>query len=284
MMGTVTVNHRHNVATVPWTATPVCVPVEPSAARRTILARTGPEGLLPGEPSLARGLLADTPVGPSPDAGDAGPHRGDERWRGGERWIRFVDVSVSLAALLFFLPLMITIAAAVWLSDKGPVLFRHRRVGAGGRHFYCLKFRSMCTDADARLRHVLETDAEARAEWQATHKLQRDPRITTLGRFLRKSSLDELPQLINVLRGDMSLVGPRPIVDAEVPRYGRHFAAYCAVRPGVTGLWQVARRDDTSYRRRVACDLYYRRSRSLRFNLQIMVLTVPSVLLARGAF
>ena len=142
----------------------------------------------------------------------------------------------------------------------------------------------MCVDADARLRHVLETDPAACAEWDATHKLQNDPRITMVGRLLRKSSLDELPQLINVLRGDMSLVGPRPIVDAEVVRYGRHFAAYCAVRPGVTGLWQVARRHDTTYRRRVACDLLYRRARSIRLYFRILVLTVPSVIMARGAY
>lgn len=201
-----------------------------------------------------------------------------------ERLIRCLDIVLSLGALVFFLPLMLSIAVLVWLWDRGPVLFRHRRVGEGGRHFHCLKFRSMCIDADQRLRHLLDNDPEARAEWHATHKLRRDPRITVLGRFLRRSCLDELPQLINVLRGDMSLVGPRPIVDAEVARYGRHFAAYCAVKPGVTGLWQIARRHDTSYRRRVACDLLYRRGRSLRFNLRIIVLTVPSVLLARGAY
>lgn len=201
-----------------------------------------------------------------------------------EAWIRAIDVTVAFCALLVFLPLMLAIATLVRLSDGGPILFRHRRVGAGGRHFACLKFRSMCVDADARLRHVLATDAAARAEWEATHKLQKDPRITAVGRLLRKSSLDELPQLINVLRGDMSLVGPRPIVDAEVARYGRHFAAYCAVRPGVTGLWQVARRHDTTYRRRVACDLLYRRARSLRLYFRILLLTVPSVILARGAY
>ncbi|MET3470206.1 lipopolysaccharide/colanic/teichoic acid biosynthesis glycosyltransferase [Novosphingobium sp. 1529] len=208
----------------------------------------------------------------------------DPRIARAEAWTRAIDVIMAFGALVVFLPLMLAIAALVRFSDGGPVLFRHRRVGAGGRHFACLKFRSMCVDADARLRHVLETDPAARAEWEATHKLQNDPRITAVGRLLRKSSLDELPQLINVLRGDMSLVGPRPIVDAEVVRYGRHFAAYCAVRPGVTGLWQVARRHDTTYRRRVACDRLYRRARSLRLYFRILILTVPSVILARGAY
>jgi len=200
-----------------------------------------------------------------------------------EAQIRMLDMIVAACALVFFLPLMMVIALAVMIGDGGPVLFRHRRIGAGGVPFDCLKFRSMCVDADSRLRHLLAHDAAARAEWSATHKLRHDPRITFVGRFLRRSSLDELPQLFNVLRGEMSLVGPRPIVAAEVERYGRHFAAYCGMRPGVTGVWQVARGHGTSYRHRVACDVLYRRTRSLRFNLRILALTVPSVLMARGA-
>jgi len=200
------------------------------------------------------------------------------------RAIRSLDIAVALIALLIAMPLMIAIALAVRLSDGGPVLFGHRRLGEGGRPFRCLKFRSMITDADARLTALLENDADLREEWTRTQKLRVDPRITRVGNLLRRTSLDELPQLFNVLRGDMSLVGPRPIVENEVARYGRHFAAYCSVPPGVTGLWQVQREADTSYRRRVAFDLTYARSRSLMLNVRILLLTVPSVLRGRGAY
>lgn len=199
------------------------------------------------------------------------------------RAIRWLDMSVALVALLVAMPVMLAIALAIKITDRGPVLFAHRRLGEGGRPFRCLKFRSMTTDADARLKALLESDSDAREEWARTQKLRRDPRITAVGSLLRRSSLDELPQLFNVLRGEMSLVGPRPIVEAEVGRYGRHFAAYCSVPPGVTGLWQVQRDADTSYRRRVAFDLTYARSRSLMLNVRILVLTVPSVLRGRGA-
>ena len=260
--GPAQVNHQHNVA------------ARPKGVRNSAGTWHGP----------ALASAADFSAAPRA-AGARWRHpAADPRIARAEAWTRAIAVIMAFGALALFLPLMLAIAALVRFSDGGPVLFRHRRVGAGGRHFACLKFRSMCVDADARLRHVLETDPVARAEWDATHKLQNDPRITAVGRLLRKSSLDELPQLINVLRGDMSLVGPRPIVDAEVVRYGRHFAAYCAVRPGVTGLWQVARRHDTTYRRRVACDRLYRRARSLRLYFRILILTVPSVILARGAY
>ncbi|OYW16593.1 MAG: sugar transferase [Novosphingobium sp. 12-64-8] len=199
------------------------------------------------------------------------------------RAIRWLDIGIALLALLVAMPVMIAIAIAIRISDRGPVLFAHRRLGEGARPFHCLKFRSMSTDADVRLKALLESDPEARDEWERTQKLRRDPRITAVGNILRRTSLDELPQLFNVLRGDMSLVGPRPIVESEVGRYGRHFAAYCSVPPGVTGLWQVQRDAETSYRRRVAFDLTYARSRSLMLNVRILALTVPSVLRGRGA-
>jgi lipopolysaccharide/colanic/teichoic acid biosynthesis glycosyltransferase len=262
-VGTAKVNHQHDLAA------------------HTVLGRHAPERARDNVSPLS--FPRQPPHAPDADADRHHPGLQDHREKS-ETWLRAIDVTMAFGALVVFLPLLLVIAALVRLSDGGPVLFRHRRVGAGGRHFSCLKFRSMCVDADVRLRHVLESDSAARAEWEATHKLQNDPRITCVGRLLRKSSLDELPQLINVLRGDMSLVGPRPIVDAEVVRYGRHFTAYCAVRPGVTGLWQVARRHDTTYRRRVACDLLYRRARSIRLYFRILILTVPSVVLARGAY
>ena len=199
-------------------------------------------------------------------------------------FIRALDVVVALVALVAFAPLMLMIAALIYFHDGGSPIFSHRRVGFGGRSFPCLKFRSMVMDADVRLRALLASDPEARAEWDRDQKLRKDPRITRLGHFLRKSSLDELPQLINVLRGEMSIVGPRPIVDAEVVRYGRRFGSYCAVRPGITGLWQVSGRNDTTYRRRVALDHVYSQRNSLGLYVWVLVATVPVVLFKRGSY
>lgn len=201
----------------------------------------------------------------------------------GERAIRTLDVVLAALMVAIALPLLVTVALAVKLGDGGPVLFGHARIGANGRRFRCWKFRSMAVDAEARLKALLAEDAQARTEWELTHKLRDDPRITPLGRFIRRTSIDELPQLFNVLRGEMSLVGPRPITESEVHRYGRHFAHYCAVRPGITGLWQIKREDDTSYRRRVAFDVAYARARSLSLNVRILLLTPPRVILGRGA-
>lgn len=200
------------------------------------------------------------------------------------RLTRAMDVAVALVALVFFLPLMLLIAAIIYASDPGPIFFAHRRIGKGGRHFRCLKFRSMAVEAETLLTDLLASDPDARAEWARDHKLKHDPRITAIGGFLRKSSLDELPQLFNVLRGEMGLVGPRPIVDAEVLRYGRYFVHYCSVRPGITGLWQVSGRNNVSYRRRVAFDVTYSRSRSALLDAKILALAVPSVMLARGSY
>jgi exopolysaccharide production protein ExoY len=197
---------------------------------------------------------------------------------------RMFDVAVSLTLLVFLAPLMIIVAMLVVGTNPGPIIFGHKRLGRDGRVFHCLKFRSMVTDSQERLAVLLASDARARQEWERDHKLKNDPRITPIGAFLRKSSLDELPQLFNVLRGDMSLVGPRPIVMDEVKRYGRYFSHYAQVRPGITGLWQVSGRNNTTYRRRVAMDVAYSRSRSLLLNVKILLMTVPSVLLAKGSY
>lgn len=197
--------------------------------------------------------------------------------------IRVVDLVIATAALIFISPLLVVIAGLCKLQDGGPVIFAQSRCGRDGRFFKCLKFRSMVTDADVRLQTLLQTDPAALAEWTATHKLLKDPRVTPLGDFLRKSSLDELPQLINVIRGEMSLVGPRPIVAGEIGRYGRYMANYNTVLPGITGLWQVSGRSDTNYRRRVALDVMYIRKRSLGLYLYILFMTVPAVLLRKGA-
>jgi exopolysaccharide production protein ExoY len=198
--------------------------------------------------------------------------------------VRALDVAIAVLALVFVLPLMAVIALAIFLQDGGPIVFSHLRVGRGAKPFFCYKFRSMAIDAEARLAELLERDPAAREEWARDHKLRDDPRVTPLGAFLRRSSLDELPQLINVLQGTMSLVGPRPIVDAEISRYGKRFCHYCAVKPGITGLWQVSGRNDVSYRTRVALDCLYAKSQSPALYLWIVVVTIPAVLSRKGSY
>jgi undecaprenyl-phosphate galactose phosphotransferase len=193
----------------------------------------------------------------------------------------FDQITAALLVVLFA-PLLAALALVV-RADGGPVFFRQPRVGAGGREFSCLKFRSMVTDADGRLQNLLRSDPRAAAEWAADRKLANDPRITKVGRFLRQSSLDELPQLFNVLSGQMSLVGPRPIVAAEVPRYGRNIEYYYETKPGLTGLWQVSGRSDISYARRVRLDVWYVRNWTLLHDVAILCKTVPAVFLRRGA-
>lgn len=195
---------------------------------------------------------------------------------------RLFDILSASTLLLIVAPLMLAIYMLVRL-DGGPAVFAHRRIGQNGRPFDCLKFRSMFTDSAARLEVLLNTDAAARSEWARDHKLRRDPRVTPIGRFLRTSSLDELPQLINIIRGDMSVVGPRPIVQDEVPRYGSQFVHYCRSRPGLTGIWQISGRNSVSYQRRVAMDVVYARQSSFFFDLKIVCLTIPAVLMAKGS-
>lgn len=197
---------------------------------------------------------------------------------------RFIDIILSVTAFLTFLPIVVLICVAITLQDGGLPVFVHRRIGRGGRMFPCLKLRTMVRDSEDRLRRHLETNPAAQAEWALDQKLRNDPRITPLGLFLRKSSLDELPQLLNVAWGHMSLVGPRPIVPAEVARYGRYMQFYCNVRPGITGLWQISGRNDVSYRRRVAMDTVYSRTRSVGGDIWIMVRTVPAVFASKGSF
>ena len=196
---------------------------------------------------------------------------------------RTVDVLGALLICAVFSPLILVIAMMMSL-EGGPILFRHRRIGRGGQSFGCLKFRTMVPNAEQILQDLLEKDPAAKAEWVRDHKLRNDPRITPVGRFLRRTSLDELPQLWNVLRGEMALVGPRPIVKEEMLRYGRYLPAYLAAKPGVTGLWQVTGRNDTDYRRRVVMDTYYVRKQSLLMDLRILLKTIRVVLLGHGAY
>ena len=181
-------------------------------------------------------------------------------------------------------PLLIICFLATVITSPGHALFRHRRVGLNGKHFDCLKFRTMVTDAPDRLRQLLDSDPMAAAEWAAHRKLRYDPRITTIGVILRKSSLDELPQLFNVLRGDMSIVGPRPVTEEELVRYSSSVGAYLACRPGITGLWQVSGRSNATYNRRVACDTFYAHNWSMVLDAKILIVTIPSVLFFDNAY
>ena len=217
------------------------------------------------------------------DAGPA-PTSRSERQLNTDLAGRAFDIVIAVISIVFTAPLMLAAALAVRLVDAGPILFRHERIGLGGRTFSCLKFRTMVVDADERLARLLETDPLARREWECDHKLRTDPRTTPIGDFLRRSSVDELAQLFNVLRGEMSIVGPRPIVAAEVCRFGSRFVWYCKVRPGITGLWQVSGRNDLTYRRRVAMDTVYAKNKCLTWDLQILLMTLPAVIFARGSY
>jgi exopolysaccharide production protein ExoY len=196
---------------------------------------------------------------------------------------RIVDIVLALSGIVLLAPLLIICFLVTWKSSSGPIIFRHKRVGFNGKTFDCLKFRTMVADAPERLRKLLEADAGVAAEWAKYQKLRNDPRVTPIGAILRKSSLDELPQLFNVLIGDMSIVGPRPVTEDELLRYGASVKVYTACRPGITGLWQVTGRSSTSYEKRVSCDAYYARTWSLALDCKIIIVTIPSVLLTKNA-
>ena len=197
---------------------------------------------------------------------------------------RALDIVVAAIILIVALPALILIAIAIKLDNPGPIFFAQKRIGRGGETFFCFKFRTMCVDAAQVLRDHLAADPAARAEWELDFKLCNDPRITRLGKVLRRFSIDEFPQLVNVLRGDMSMVGPRPIVAAEIVRYGDHFHDFCAVRPGLTGLWQVSGRSDRCYADRVALDRFYVQRKTVALDTAIILRTVGAVTLARGSY
>ncbi len=195
---------------------------------------------------------------------------------------RIFDLVVSVIGTIAILPFLIIIALLIKLSSPGPIIYSHIRIGKNGKTFPCYKFRSMVKDADKQLDSYLRTHPEAKLEWEAEHKLKHDPRVTKVGKFLRKTSLDELPQLLNVIKGEMSLVGPRPITAEEISKYGIYFADYEMVRPGMTGLWQTSGRSDTSYERRVRLDAWYVRNWNLWLDISMLVKTVR-VLLSKKA-
>jgi len=202
---------------------------------------------------------------------------------------RAVDVVTTLLIMLLASPLLLGIAAAIRLSSPGPILYFQNRIGRNGRTFPLWKFRSMVPDADRLLQQCLDNNPEMRHEWETTHKLKRDPRVTWIGRLLRATSLDELPQLWNVLRGEMSLVGPRPIVNSStydaiyIKEYRNEYATYTTVRPGLTGLWQVTCRNNGVYEKRIYWDMYYIRNMSVWLDLYIILRTIRTVILREGA-
>jgi exopolysaccharide production protein ExoY len=185
-----------------------------------------------------------------------GATRGQPAWRRRGRWKRAIDLAGAAGLLALLLPVLLAMLALVW-ADGGAPIYGHERVGRGGRRFRCWKLRTMVPDAEARLAGILRDDPSRRAEWARDHKLRDDPRVTRLGRWLRLLSLDELPQLWNVLAGEMSLVGPRPVTRPELARYGASARHYLAVRPGLTGMWQLDGRNDLPYARRVLLDRFY---------------------------
>jgi Undecaprenyl-phosphate galactose phosphotransferase WbaP len=197
---------------------------------------------------------------------------------------RFMDLAMVLIGGSIIAPFLLFIALLVKISSPGPVIYKHTRIGMNGKPFKVYKFRSMVIDAEERLNALLAADSGIRKEWEESHKLRKDPRITGIGNFLRRTSLDEFPQLFNILKGEMSLVGPRPIVEGEIKKYGEDFGRIFSVKPGITGLWQVSGRSDTNYGERVAYDTYYLQSWSVWMDLWILFKTIGVVFKGKGAY
>ena len=201
------------------------------------------------------------------------------------KFIKYVfDMVFTIIGTVLISPFLIAIAIWVYRDSPGPIIFKHMRVGKNGKIFPCYKFRSMCVDAKEKLEELLETNLEARAEWERDFKLKHDPRITKSGAFLRRTSLDELPQIFNVLKGEMSLVGPRPIIKDEMKRYGNHIDDYLMVKPGIAGIWQCSGRNDISYEERVKLDSWYVRNWSVWLDIMILWKTLKAVFMKKGAY
>lgn len=197
---------------------------------------------------------------------------------------RAMDLAIAFTVLAFVAPVFLIVYALIKIFDPGPALFSHLRVGRDGRMFTVYKFRTMRVDAQERLDEMLASNPEAAAEWAKYQKLKNDPRVTVIGRFLRRSSLDELPQLLNIVRGEMSVIGPRPVTSGEIHRYGADYPFYTAVRPGVLGLWQVKGRNKLTYPERVAYDVQYVKTWSIWQDIKILFMAVPVVLFGMGAY
>jgi exopolysaccharide production protein ExoY len=197
---------------------------------------------------------------------------------------RLVDIVLAAAGIVILLPLFSLCILGTLLTSRGSIIYRHSRVGFRGRHFSCLKFATMAPDADKLLQEHLSANPLASEEWAETRKLRNDPRVTPFGAVLRKTSLDELPQLFNVLKGEMSIVGPRPVTDDEIEKYAHRVSAYLACKPGITGLWQISGRSKTSYGERVTLDCAYATNWSLVMDAKIVLLTLPAVLDSDAAY
>ena len=197
---------------------------------------------------------------------------------------RAFDIVVSLTAIIILSPLLLLVALAVRLSDGGPALFGHTRVGFSGKSFKCWKFRSMIPNSDAIFKQYLADNPDAAREWRQNQKVQNDPRVTPLGFFLRKYSIDELPQLFNILMGDMSFVGPRPIQRSEYGKYGYSLRHYMSTRPGLTGLWQISGRSNSTYQKRVAFDRYYVMHWGMLTDVVLIIKTVPVAITGTGSY
>jgi Undecaprenyl-phosphate galactose phosphotransferase WbaP len=197
---------------------------------------------------------------------------------------RFMDLAVVIIGGALAMPFLLLAALLIKINSTGPVLYKQKRLGKNGKHFYAYKFRSMVIDADEKLRKILESDPALKKEWEENHKLCKDPRITNIGKILRRTSIDEVPQLINILKGEMSLVGPRPIVDEEIKKYGEDYIRVFSVKPGLTGLWQVSGRSNTDYVDRVAYDTYYLQSWSVWLDMWIIFKTFGVVIMGKGAY
>lgn len=197
---------------------------------------------------------------------------------------RIFDLVLTTLGVVVLSPVFLLLAVLIKLDSRGPVIFAHQRIGKNGKLFPCLKFRTMCVDADKKLKEYLAANPEARKEWEAEFKLKDDPRVTRVGKVLRKTSLDELPQLFNVLIGQMSLVGPRPIVTAEIPKYGPYIKDFYMVHPGITGMWQVNGRSDTTYEERVQMDSWYVRNWDVWLDIMLLWRTFGVVLQHKGAY
>jgi exopolysaccharide production protein ExoY len=247
-------------------------PVSEKQQKRNLLAELVSDGARPsGDASSAEIVVYPygAPVSRQPVGGGAK---------------RAFDLIFVVLISLLAAPLLILLALATKMLSDGPVLFGHKRIGFQGREFICLKFRTMVVDGDKKLAEYLAANHEAAKEWAESQKLRNDPRITTIGRFLRKTSLDELPQLLNILRGDMSLVGPRPVVAEELERYGPRRPAYLSARPGMSGLWQVSGRNATSYERRTELDEIYVQHWSMMRDVEIILRTIPEMLPSSRAY
>jgi Undecaprenyl-phosphate galactose phosphotransferase WbaP len=197
---------------------------------------------------------------------------------------RFLDLLLVSVGGLIILPFLLLIALAVKITSPGPVLYGHRRLGLNGKYFKAYKFRSMIMDAEKKLESVLAADPRLKEEWEATHKLKDDPRVTKIGSILRRTSFDEFPQLLNILKGEMSLVGPRPVTDPEIEKYGENAKRILSATPGLTGLWQVSGRSDTNYAERVSYDLYYIQSWSVWLDFWILYRTPGAIFKGKGAY